>query len=58
MYILKSFEKVKTLKFPAGSDIMTYRSVVNSPNHCASLFDNNFVKETIFKTILDFTVFQ
>lgn len=48
---------VKTLKAPAVFERMTYRFVVNAPNHCAALLGNNFGKEKVNKIMLDFIVY-
>lgn len=50
----KNFGKVKIIKNPAaGFELIT----VNARNNCATLLGNNFVKEKIFKIILDFFVY-
>lgn len=50
--------KVKIIKVPAaGFKLITYRFIVNAQTNCATLLDNNFMKEKIFKIILDFFVY-
>lgn len=42
------FVKEKIRKAPAGFEFTTYRFVVNTPTHCATLFGDKFGKERIF----------
>lgn len=57
-FFFKNFGKVKIIKNPAaGFKLITYRFIVNTRNNCATLLGNNFVKEKIFKIILDFFVY-
>lgn len=45
--------KLNTLKSPARFKLIAYRSVVNFLTHFATLLDDNFGKETIYKILLD-----
>lgn len=57
-FFFKNFGKVKIIKNPAaGFELITYRFIVNAQNNCVTLLGNNFVKEKIFKIILDFFVY-
>lgn len=37
------------LKSQAAFELMIYRSLINSPSHCATPLGINFKKETIYK---------
>lgn len=51
------FGKVKKKKFLVGFELMTDRFVVNPLTHCAALFADKTVKETIYKIFLNFMVY-
>lgn len=54
-YVLKFLGKVKITKAPTGFELITYRLVVNTLTHCATLLMNYVGKDWVkIKIILDF----
>lgn len=49
--------KVTILKSPAEFELTTCKSVGNPLTQCATLLEDNFGKETIYKIIHDFIVY-
>lgn len=55
---MKLFGKVKIMKAPTVFQLATFIFVFNALIHCATLLGSNFMKEDIYKIILNFIVFS
>lgn len=53
-YLKKIFGKVKSIKAPAGFELITYRFDINTLTHYATLLGNNLGKEKIYEIRLYF----
>lgn len=51
---IKNIWTGKIVRVPA---VLTYRFVVNALTLCSTLLGNNFVKEKVYKNMLDFIVY-